>query len=186
MKTLTFFATASTAIALTLGAPSLLAYDYRVSDTEYVDKLFDRYDTNADGILTEAEVQTAHETFFADADSDNNGLLSAEELDAAREARRRERHQERFTTLDTDADGVLNVDEFLAGLQPSSDTSETKRNWRLNWIDRDRDGQISLQELTYDFPYFRYFDADGNGEIVKDDVLNYKSYRGHRGYRYRY
>lgn len=59
---------------------------------------FDKVDANGDGKITQAELDTAAATRFATADADNDGFLSTQELLAARVGGRANRMLARFDT----------------------------------------------------------------------------------------
>jgi Ca2+-binding EF-hand superfamily protein len=82
---------------------------------------FDKLDLNKDGYVTQDEMRQAHESRraemqakmeerFKEADANNDGQLSLEELQA-----KMPRLAERFSTLDTDKNGFLSKDELKHG-----------------------------------------------------------------------
>ena len=98
--------------------------------------LFETYDTNKDGKLTQAEVDAARQQQLTRFDQDGNGQLSLQEyqalwLDAMREAMVRQ-----FQAHDRDGDAVVTVEEFQA---------------RFSDLVRDRDdnndGELTQDEL---------------------------------------
>ncbi len=97
-----------------------------------VDSLFDRADTNDDGSLTEDEVPSAIWEFLVNADADESGGITLEELDAYQQQAK----ERVFAELDANSDGGLTRDEV-----PS-------RLWaRLSKADADDDGSVTLEEI---------------------------------------
>ncbi|GGD06550.1 hypothetical protein GCM10011342_14280 [Aquisalinus flavus] len=118
--------------------------------------MFERVDTNGDGVITPAERDAAKLAMFIELDADGNGYVTEEEMKAAQEARRtgmKERMAERIAErragagneardrgnpvdrLDTDGDGVISQAEFLAH-EPE----------HLDKVDTDGDGNITRAE----------------------------------------
>lgn len=111
---------------------------------------FDELDANADGFVTQDEIDANRAAKFAESDTDGNGELSIEELTAMQEARKAEREEKReerktdriekmIERADTDKDGSLSADE----VGPKGDRA-TKMFERL---DTDGDGKISKEEF---------------------------------------
>ncbi len=119
-------------------------------------------DTDGDGFVSKAEFTVAHtariEERFARMDTDADGLLSQQEIDAVRENMRgkhkrhgKKRMEARFTKLDADASGGLSRTEL-----------EESSRW-----DEER---------------FLAADADGNGELTMDEIAAArKARKGDRG-----
>ena len=93
-------------------------------------------DTNRDGVLSPEEMQAGFEAHRAamrvQMDTDHDGTISPEEHRAFREARQ----TARFARLDTNSDGV--VTEAEVG---------SERWSRIGRADADRDGRVTRQEL---------------------------------------
>lgn len=91
-------------------------------------------DTNANGFIEKAEADTPRLTMFAEIDTNGDGGLSFEEMEAHREAKRAERRARRFARQDTNGDGLIGPDEFQA-----------RRMMRFDRMDLDGDGAVSLE-----------------------------------------
>jgi hypothetical protein len=114
------------------------------------DSIFDRLDTNHDGILSRDEVRAARSTMFDRIDTDRSGTATLAEIEAAK-AKAQERRakrlarlaelrtematpSERFAAMDKNHDGKVTRDEFANGTA---------------WFDRiAKNGGISKEEFA--------------------------------------
>lgn len=107
-----------------------------------IDQLFERFDTDGDGQISQAEFEAAADARFADSDTDGDGVLSAEELVAAAEGRRAERVARRVARmierLDADDSGTLSQEELQAG----------RRGDLFERLDADDDGVVTREEVA--------------------------------------
>lgn len=102
---------------------------------------FAQVDTNGDGQITQEELDAHAAARFAEADNDGNGTLSTEELIArlqARDTDRLQRGAERMIErMDENDDGVLSAEEMAA-----------RDNSRMfERLDANDDGAISQEEM---------------------------------------
>lgn len=93
-------------------------------------------DLNEDGRITRAEAEQAAASRAQAVDSNADGMITVEELQAEHERRKIQRMQKHLTEADTNADGYVQLDEF------SSQMLE-----HIMQRDRDGDGQLSGKEL---------------------------------------
>ena len=108
------------------------------------------YDTDGDGIITQAEIEARRAERFAQADGDGDGALSAEELIAMEEAIREEVRQARalaqaneaIARMDDNGDGRLQSEELEARTPRVAPIFDR--------LDTDNDGGISQTELEAD------------------------------------
>ncbi len=78
--------------------------------------LIERFDADGDGIVTQAEIDTARAAELAAFDADGDGNLTLEEYQAYWLDRFYERMVDAFQELDANGDGEITVEEFNAGL----------------------------------------------------------------------
>jgi Ca2+-binding EF-hand superfamily protein len=74
--------------------------------------LFERFDANQDGRLTQAEVDEVRRSQLTEFDQDSDGSLTLEEYQALWLDAMRERMVDRFQAHDDDGDGMVTVEEF--------------------------------------------------------------------------
>lgn len=105
---------------------------------------FAAVDTNGDGAISRAEMETRRLEQFAKIDANSDGALTQAEMDAAaeqrkaeRETRRTERMAARFSEADTDGNGTLSIDEF----EPGSGAD------RFDRLDTNQDGLLTKAEM---------------------------------------
>lgn len=119
MKTITRMTLIGGAVAVALGtalAPSVGLADsgehYGKHRGGHGARMLERYDSNEDGALTQAEIDAAREEQRARFDANGDGTLTLEEYQAMWIDARRERMVDGFQALDADGDGVITVEEF--------------------------------------------------------------------------
>ena len=117
---------------------------------------------------------------FAQADTNADGELSAEEFDAARlpHPRRGMPHARRwmaqiddaelFDALDKDADGALSREEATREARRTAQRTLMKQR-AFAHLDRDESGAISEAEFSQRLQRMRELDQDGDGEISRDE-----------------
>ncbi len=103
-------------------------------------QMFDTIDADKDGKITEAEIEAHRAAEFKAADTNADGMLSAEEMAARELARMQARATERATRMieemDDNADGSLSAEEM----------NQTVRERRFSQMDTDGDGAVSKAE----------------------------------------
>lgn len=75
-------------------------------------RLIENFDTNADGDITQAEIDTARTARLAEFDANSDGALSLEEFEALWLDAMRDRMVDRFQSHDDDGDGLVTGEEF--------------------------------------------------------------------------
>jgi Ca2+-binding EF-hand superfamily protein len=99
------------------------------------ERMLERFDTDKDGKLTQAEIDQAQSARLSKFDSDNNGVLSLNEFEQLWLESRRERMVRRFQRLDRDGDAGVTIEEL------------SRRTSRLvERMDRNGDGEISRED----------------------------------------
>jgi Ca2+-binding EF-hand superfamily protein len=148
-------------------------------------------DRNADGVVSRDEWRGNDES-FAKIDTDRNGILSREELAAARKAwgehhghggfaARMDRNgdgavardewrgnDESFAKIDTNSDGRLTKEE-LETARGAWRRSSDKTGGRFDALDRNHDGQLSREELGND-SVFERLDRNHDGLVARDEL----------------
>ncbi|WP_421983650.1 EF-hand domain-containing protein [Roseibium sp.] len=95
------------------------------------ERMFERFDVNKDGVITEAEIAEVRTTDFTTADADGNGEISLEEFKAQFLDRSGDRMVRAFQFLDTDGDGTVTQEEV-----------DVVANRMFNRLDRDGNGTV--------------------------------------------
>lgn len=99
-------------------------------------RLFERFDRNDDGRLTQAEVDQARGDRFTQFDADKDGKLTLQEYQALWLNAVRNRMVDRFQSLDDDGDAAVTSEEFLAPFGKV-----------VSRLDRDDNGELTQDEM---------------------------------------
>lgn len=99
-------------------------------------QLFERFDTDKDGAVTQSEIDETRAGSMARFDTDQNGTLSLPEYEALWMEKMRDRMVDGFQRLDQDGDATITAEEF----------TKPMRNI-VTWIDSDGDGKVTRQEM---------------------------------------
>lgn len=103
-------------------------------------QMFDAIDADKDGKITEAEIEAHRAAEFKAADTNSDGVLSADELAqkqiAEMTARAADRAARMIEELDDNGDGSLSAEEM----------TQTTRERRFSRMDADGDGAVSKEE----------------------------------------
>lgn len=105
----------------------------------HFERLLETYDSNEDGKLTQAEIDTVRAERLARFDSNNDGSLTLQEYEALWLDAMRERMVDRFQSHDDDGDGQVTAEEF--GERFSRMVARR---------DRDGDGEITREDFRRD------------------------------------
>ena len=116
--------------------------------------MFESFDANGDGKVTQAEVDEVRTQRFAAFDQDGDGRLTLEEYQALWLEAMRPRMVDQFQAHDEDGDAGVTVEEF------------TERYSRVvTRLDANGDGEVTIEELRS-----RHRDGDrGRGRGQRDD-----------------
>jgi Ca2+-binding EF-hand superfamily protein len=104
---------------------------------EFFRERFAEADTNKDGAVTKEEIEAARAARFKAADTDGDGKISRAEFDAEADRREKERRDAMFARLDDDKDGAVSLEE----------QSEFRHGERLMRADKDGDGKVTEAEM---------------------------------------
>lgn len=139
----------ATAILLLGGAAIAIAAggnrhgDHEAHHQARLDRLFDAYDLNTDGAISEAEIVASRDARFALNDVNNDGKLTSDEIRAAimkrAEARANRMVERMLERSDADNDGVVSLAEF-------EDTPRRSGRKMMKRLDTDGDGVITRAE----------------------------------------
>jgi Ca2+-binding EF-hand superfamily protein len=104
-------------------------------------KVFAKLDSNADGKITLAEIQSKAEKRFLKLDGDNNGEVTTAEIDAALQKALENRRRLILKRMDADGNGTVSkaeLDQFIIKLIETADadsdggvTRDEARNFRV-------------------------------------------------------
>jgi Ca2+-binding EF-hand superfamily protein len=100
------------------------------------ERLFEAFDANQDGTLTQAEVDQARQAKLAEFDADGDGSLNLEEYQALWLDAMRERMVDQFQDHDDDGDGLVTVEEF-----------GERFSRIIIRLDVDGDGEVTMEEM---------------------------------------
>lgn len=102
----------------------------------WMEGLVERMDTDKDGAVGRAEVQSFEAARAAEIDADKNGAITVAELVAWIDRQRTQRLAESLARMDGDGDGAVSVEEY-----------RTEQIWRMARLDRDGNGVIGPDEM---------------------------------------
>jgi Ca2+-binding EF-hand superfamily protein len=101
-------------------------------------RLFDSFDANDDGVLTQVEIDEVRQSRLVEFDADGDGSLTLEEYQALWVDAMREIMVDRFQAHDDDGDGRVTAAEFAEPFDRI-----------VSRLDADRDGQLTMDELRH-------------------------------------
>lgn len=99
--------------------------------------MFERFDADGDGRVTQGEVDAFRAGMFAQMDGDGDGQLTPEEALTFASARMQARIEQRFGVLDADGSGTVSATEFAAG----------RSGMMFDRLDTNGDGVITRDEV---------------------------------------
>ena len=140
-------------------------------------------DLNQDGQVTQSEFMAHAEAKFQSTDFNQDGYLSEDERQQARDQRKSEKQAERFVRADANGDGVISEDEHAAlkgrkgprGAEAGGKRSKKgprggKRAEAKVEVDLNGDGLISFQEhMTGAEKKFVAADTNANGILEEGE-----------------
>lgn len=119
-----------------IGSLSLFVLPFALANKP--DDKFAKMDTDGDGKISRTEHAAGAQRMFAEMDANSDGIVTAAEMDAKKDARPGDKMSasEKIQMIDQNADGRLTAAEHTAG-------SETM----FGKMDTDGDGSLSKEEL---------------------------------------
>ncbi len=100
-------------------------------DERRAERLFERFDTNSDGVITGDEIAEVRSQDFTTGDADSSGDISLEEFKAVFMTRSNDRMIRAFQFLDTNGDGAVTQEE-----------ADLTANRMFSMLDRDGNGTV--------------------------------------------
>lgn len=143
-----------------------------------------QYDTNGDGTVTMEEIQAARSAEFQANDTDASTTLNVEEWQALMAKKRAARVAAHLAKLDTDGNGSVSLAEFQAKA-PAARVAAAATLFGL--ADANADGALSAEELAAlkspqgrAWHKFARMDSNGDGVISEAEYANHMPQgRGH-------
>lgn len=99
--------------------------------------LFEQFDANQDGRLTQAEIDQVRQSRLAEFDQNGDGSLSLDEYQALWLDAMRERMVDRFQAHDDDGDGMVTIEEFAEPF-----------DHMVSRFDQNGDGELTADEMS--------------------------------------
>lgn len=123
-------------------------------------ELVKRFDKNADGKLQVSELPDHMQKFMGKADTNNDGVISVEELKAGEEKMR----AEHLAKVDTDHDGKVSPEERKAAFEKFAQERFAK-------LDKNNDGALTKDEIgDKRWEHLSVADADKNGSVTEAEI----------------
>jgi Ca2+-binding EF-hand superfamily protein len=117
------------------------------------ESMFDRLDTDHDGVITRDEVRAARGRLFDNIDADGDGVATLAEIEAAKNSAQQRR-----------ARRLASLTKLRAEMPPPSE--------RLAALDQNKDGKVSREEFVSVSPWFDRIDRSG-GRLSKADFASF-------------
>lgn len=142
-----------------------------------------RADADGDGRISQAEFVARHAERLQAMDADRNGVVTAAERTAARDARQAERADRRFARLDANSDGAISRAEFDAAAEHRRESRGERRHGRHGSHGATA-GEVTIADMQARMAErFARLDADGDGFVTSEERrATMGQRRGHRGH----
>lgn len=135
-------------------------------------------DLNQDGQVTQTEFMSAATTRFVTADTNADGVLTDDEMKAARKSQRDEHAARRFEKLDVNGDGVISKSEYDAKRAEIGEKMKERRDVNGDGVVDAADREAHKAERAA-----RKAERDANGEARPDRAEGERKMRGPKGKR---
>ena len=132
--------------------------------------------------MTKAEVEARVKARFERLDTNRDGIVTREEVDATRAARRAEAQNRRFTMMDADRNGSISRAEFDTAVAQRGERRAERggKRWKrgnragpeamLARADTNEDGRLTLAEaLARPMARFETVDANRDGTVTPEE-----------------
>ncbi|GHB19945.1 hypothetical protein GCM10007094_04870 [Pseudovibrio japonicus] len=132
---------AGTALTPAMAAPGFAGK----SGKQMSSRFFETYDTNNDGVVTTADIETKRKADFTKADTNGDGTISLEEWKVFAAERAAERGKDRtvrmFQRFDTNGDGQVTREDFLAQAERMTARMDKMQQRKSERMAKMRDGK---------------------------------------------
>jgi hypothetical protein len=136
-----------------------------------LERMTQRFDANGNGQLEVSELPAPMQARVASADTNRDGVLSADEMRAAWQAHRAEIRAQ----MDTDRDGTISDAERSA-------FREARFTQRFARLDANGDGVVTAAEVgAQRWQFVGRADANGDGAVTRDELRAAHMHHGMRG-----
>lgn len=142
-------------------------------DGDHMRQMMKGVDANKDGVITREEVEAAKKARFAEIDADGNGALSMDEMKAHHEAMKAEREAKK-------AERREKMAERRGKMEGKKQSRESEHFAKM---DTDGDGAIKFEEFGRhdEEDMFSRLDTDGDGRITEEErKAGHKKMRKHK------
>jgi Ca2+-binding EF-hand superfamily protein len=115
--------------------------------------------------LSAASAQDASGRVFQRIDANGDGVISKDEIVAARDRR--------FQRLDKNRDGMIDRDEVDAArdaIMDRADAAQARLGNAWRRMDANGDGKVSEEEFRASTPLFDLVDRNGDGKLSADEI----------------
>ena len=140
-----------------------------------------RGDADGDGRISQAEFISRHADRLQAMDTDNNGVVTAAERAAARQARQAEHADRRFARMDANSDGVISRAEFDAARDHRGERRHGRRGMGGH---HGQAGDIVISDMQARMAErFTQLDANNDGFVTSEERrARMSEHRGRRGH----
>jgi len=144
------------ATVLTIGSVAVHAQGQKMDHGPKM--TFQQLDTDGNGEITQEEMQARATARFSEADANGDGLLSLEEMQTRARDQADKRAALMLERFDTDGDGALSADEM---------PKPRRQGYMFDRVDQDDSGGISEQEFAEAREKMKEHRMGGHGRMMR-------------------